>query len=353
MLTRIDRDRGVNLSMASKKSIEIKRVLSGIQPSGSLTLGNYLGAIRNFVQLQHQADCYFCVVDLHAMTVQQDPKELYQNTLDLARIYVAAGIDPDVATIFVQSQVSAHAEMGWLMEVNTNIGELKRMTQFKDKSKKTEAITAGLLTYPALMAGDILCYQATHVPVGDDQKQHLELTRDIATRINHRFGEELFTVPEPYIAPRKGGGRIMSLTDPLAKMSKSAEEQGSYILIRDTPDVIRNKIKRAVTDTGREVRYDEKEKPGISNLMVILSLCTGQTLDEIAAKYDGYGAFKKDLAEAIIATLEPIQQRFATLSEPGVIESVLSKGAVKAEAVANENLRLLQGKMGLVPRVHR
>jgi tryptophanyl-tRNA synthetase len=332
------------------KAAEIKRVLSGIQPSGKLTLGNYLGAIRNFVQLQHQAQCYFCIVDLHAMTVPQEPEQLYKNTLDLARLYVAAGIDPKVATIFVQSQVPAHAEMGWLMEVNSYYGELQRMTQFKDKSKKAEVVTTGLFTYPALMAGDVLLYQATHVPVGDDQKQHLELTRDIATRLNHRFGEAVFTIPEPYIASRKGGGRIMSLQEPTQKMSKSDTDPNSYILLTDTPDMIRNKVKKAKTDLGREVVYDDKEKPGISNLMVILSLLTGQTLEEISAKYDGYGQFKKDVAEAVIATLEPIQQRFAQLSEPGMIEAILEAGAAKAEATAVPNLRLLQGKLGLVPR---
>lgn len=336
--------------MAARKSVEIKRVLSGIQPSGALTLGNYIGAMRNFVQLQHKADCYFCVVDLHALTIPQDPRALYKNTLDLARIYVACGIDPDVATVFVQSHVPAHAEMGWLMEVNCYVGELRRMTQFKDKSKKSEVVTTGLLTYPALMAGDILLYQATHVPVGDDQKQHLEICRDIANRLNHRFGAEFMTVPEPYIPNRKGGGRIMSLTDPTRKMSKSDEDPGSYILLMDTPDQVRNKIKRAVTDMGREVRYDEKTKPGVSNLMVILSLCSGMTLDEIAGKYDGYGQFKKDVAEAVVATLEPIQRRFAELSEPGVIEAVLEKGAAKAEKVANLTLHSLQAKLGLVPR---
>ncbi len=328
----------------------IKTVFSGIQPSGVVTLGNYLGAMRNFVQLQHQAECYFCIVDLHALTVPQDPKELYENTLKLARIYVAAGIDPSVATIFVQSQVPAHAEFGWLMEVNSYFGELSRMTQFKDKSKKAEVVTTGLFTYPALMAADILLYQATHVPVGEDQKQHLELTRDIAIRLNNRFGEEFLTVPEPYIPARSAGGRIMSLQDPTAKMSKSDADATAYISMMDAPDLIVKKIKRAVTDPGREVKYDPENKPGVSNLMVILSLCTGQSLDEISAKYDGYGQFKKDVAEAVVATLEPIQKRVQELSEPGVIEAILAKGADKAEAVSRPNLALLQSKMGLVPR---
>ncbi len=329
---------------------EIKRVLSGMQPSGALTLGNYLGAMRNFVQLQHKAECFFCVVDLHALTVPQDPKELYENTLDLARLYVAAGIDPNVATLFVQSHVPAHSEMGWLMECSVYFGELNRMTQFKDKSAKNEVVTAGLFTYPALMAADILLYQVTHVPVGEDQKQHLELTRDIAVRLNHRFGEEFLTVPEPYIPPRSAGGRIMSLQEPDKKMSKSLEDPNGNIYLLDPPDVIVKKIKRAVTDPGREVRYDEENKPGVSNLMVILSLCSGQSLEEIEGKYDGYGAFKKDVAEAVVATLEPIQRRYKELSEPGVIEEMLAKGAEKAEAVASQTLAELQRRLGLVPR---
>jgi len=338
--------------VAIKTHHEIKRVFSGVQPSGSLTIGNYLGAIRNFVQLQHQAECYFCIVDLHALTVPQDPTALYKQTLDLARLYVAAGLDPDVATLFVQSHVSAHAEFGWLMETSCYIGELKRMTQFKDKSsnKQDEGVTAGLFTYPALMAADILLYQATHVPVGDDQKQHLELCRDIAIRLNHRFAADFLTPPEPYIASRKGGGRIMSLSDPSKKMSKSSEDPNSYILMMDPPNVIRSKIKRAVTDPGREVTYDEKNKPGVSNLMVILSLCTGETLDEISAKYDGYGQFKKDVAEALVAVMEPIQNRVAELSEPGVMEAILAKGAAKAERDSAPTLRALQDRLGLVPR---
>ncbi|HWI60382.1 MAG TPA: tryptophan--tRNA ligase [Symbiobacteriaceae bacterium] len=335
--------------MESNQNVPVTRVLSGIQPSGSLTLGNYLGAMKNFVKLQHEADCYFCIVNLHALTVPQDAKALYNNTLDLARLYVAAGIDPDVATIFVQSHVPAHTELGWLMECSSYIGELNRMTQFKDKSKKQEVVTTGLMTYPCLMAADILLYQASHVPVGEDQRQHLELTRDIAQRLNFRFGD-FVTVPEPYIPSRAAGGRIMSLTDPTKKMSKSDEDLNGSIFLTDTPAVIRNKIKRAVTDLGREVVYDEENKPGVSNLMVILSLCTGMTLDEISAKYDGYGQFKKDVAEAVITLLEPIQTRVEELRAPGVIEEILAKGADKAEAVANKNLALFQERFGLVPR---
>lgn len=328
---------------------KVERVFSGIQPSGALTLGNYLGAIRNFVRLQHEATCYFCIVDLHAMTVPQDPEGLYANTLDLARLYLAAGLDPAKVTLFVQSHNPAHCEMAWLMEVSSYVGELRRMTQYKQKSDGSEAVTTGLFTYPCLMAADILLYQTTHVPVGDDQKQHLELTRDIALRINNRFNDELLTVPEPLIADRRGGSRIMSLSEPTKKMSKS--EADGAILLLDPPDVVRRKIKRAVTDTGREVRYDEEAKPGVSNLMVILSLCTGQSLDAISARYDGYGAFKKDVAEAVVATLEPLQKRYAELTEPGAVEAVLAAGADRAVAASLPTLRRLQSRLGMVPRL--
>lgn len=330
--------------------MEIKTVFSGVQPSGILTLGNYLGAIRNFVALQHKAQCYFCVVDLHALTVPQDPDRLRAQTLDVVRLFIAAGLDPRVATIFVQSHVPSHAELSWLLECQSYVGELRRMTQFKDKSKKQEVVTTGLMTYPVLMAADILLYDTSHVPVGDDQKQHLELCRDIALRINHRYGPT-FVVPEPYIPSRKAGGRIMSLTEPTRKMSKSDEDQNSFISLNDPPEVIRNKVKRAVTDLGREIRYDEKNKPGISNLMVLLSLCTGMSMDEISARYDGYGQFKKDVAEAIVATLEPIQQRYRELSEPGIVEGYLADAADRAEAVAARKVAEVKAKMGLVSRV--
>ncbi|NLV92228.1 MAG: tryptophan--tRNA ligase [Firmicutes bacterium] len=327
-----------------------KRVFSGVQPSGVLTLGNYLGAIRNFVKLQHEAECIFCVVDLHALTVPKDPEELRANILDTARLFVASGIDPEVATIFIQSQISAHAELNWLIECSTYFGELRRMTQFKDKSSKNEVVTAGLFTYPALMAADILLYQTDQVPVGEDQKQHMELARDVAQRLNGRFDSELFVVPEPYIPDRAEGGRIMSLTDPTEKMSKSSDNPKSYISLLDPPDVIRKKIRSAVTDSGREVRYDEVEKPAVSNLMVIYSLCSGESLDEIAAKYgdSGYGQFKKDLAEVVISVLEPLQQRFAELSEPGVIEEILAQGRARVEPIAQETLRRVKEAFGLV-----
>lgn len=327
-----------------------KRVFSGVQPSGSLTIGNLLGAIRNFAQIQHEADCFFCVVDLHALTVPQDPQELNENIKQTARLFVACGIDPTVSTIFVQSHVPAHTGLSWLLECHTYLGELRRMTQFKDKSKKQENVTTGLFTYPVLMAADILLYDTDMVPVGEDQKQHLELTRDIAQRINNRFNEEIFRVPEAYIPPRSAGGRIMSLTDPMEKMSKSSPNPKSYIALLDEPDVIRKKIKSAVTDSGNEVRYDEEEKPAVSNLMVIYSLFSGEALDVITDRYkgSGYGKFKSDLADLVVENLAPIQQRVKELSEPGVIESILKAGAEKARRTAEPKLRYFQKKLGLL-----
>jgi tryptophanyl-tRNA synthetase len=327
-----------------------KRVFSGVQPSGSLTIGNYLGAIRNFARLQYKADCYFCVVNLHALTVPQDPEELKKNTLDVARLFVACGIDPNVSAIFVQSQVPAHAELSWLLECQGYIGELKRMTQFKDKAKKRENVSVGLFTYPVLMAADILLYNTDLVPVGEDQKQHLELARDLALRVNNRFREEVFKVPEPYIPPKNSGGRIMSLQNPAEKMSKSAENPKSYIALLDPPEVIQKKIMSAVTDSEAVIRYDEEAKPAVSNLMVIYSLFSGKTMEEITRLYagKGYGQFKKDLAELTVETLKPIQQKVAELSAPGAIEEILKKGAEKAEETAAEKLRLCQDKLGVL-----
>ena len=325
----------------------MERVFSGIKPSGELHLGNYLGAIRNFVDLQNTAECIFSVVDLHALTVPQEPDDLHRRTLDIARLYVACGIDPAKATIFVQSHVSAHAELGWLLGCFTYFGELRRMTQFKEKSEGQVNVSSGLFTYPVLMAADILLYNADKVPVGEDQKQHLELTRDIAQRINNRFGE-IFKVPEPYIPPKSAGGRIMSLDDPLRKMGKSEDPKGTIALL-DPPDVIAKKIRSAVTDSGREVYYDEENKPAISNLMVIYSLCSGESLESIADRYGstGYGVFKKDLADVVISALEPIQ-KYQELTEPGRIEAVLEEGRRKAAAIADETLRTFQEKLGIV-----
>ena len=327
-----------------------KRVFSGVQPSGSLTIGNYLGAIKNFARLQYEADCYFCVVNLHALTVPQDPEELKKNTLDVARIFVACGIDPAVSAVFLQSQVPAHTELSWLLECQGYIGELRRMTQFKDKAKKRENVSVGLLTYPILMAADILLYNADMVPVGEDQKQHLELTRDLAIRINNRFQEEVFRVPEPYIPPKNSGGRIMSLQNPEEKMSKSAENPKSYIALLDPPEVIKKKIMSAVTDSEAVIRYDEEEKPAVSNLMVIYSLFSGKTMEEITSLYagKGYGQFKKDLAELTVESLKPIQDKVAELSAPGAIEEILKKGAEKAQETAAEKLSLFQEKLGVL-----
>jgi len=326
-----------------------KRVFSGVQPSGALTLGNYLGAIRNFVELQHEADCFFCVVDLHSLTVPQDPVALQENIKNTARIFVAAGIDPEVSTIFAQSQVPAHAELSWLLECHTYIGELRRMTQFKDKTQKQEVVTTGLLTYPVLMAADILLYNTDLVPVGEDQKQHLEITRDLAVRVNNRFQEEVFKVPEPYIPPRSKGGRIMSLTDPLEKMSKSSPNPKSYIALLDPTEVIKKKVMSAVTDSEAVIRYDEEAKPAVSNLLVIYSLCSGQSIEAITEQYAGagYGQFKKDLAELVIETLRPLQEKVKALSAPGAIERILEAGAEKARAAAAPNLRRFQAKLGL------
>ncbi len=327
--------------------MQVKRVFSGIQPSGTLTIGNYLGAMKNFVSLQDEADCVFCVVDLHAITVPQDPKELLHNSLSLAALYLAAGIDPQKSTLFIQSHVSAHAELGWILQCIAYYGELGRMTQFKDKSEKKDVVTAGLFTYPALMAADILLYQTDLVPVGEDQKQHLELSRDIALRFNNKYGET-FIVPDPMIP--KVGGRIMSLEQPTKKMSKSDESSGAYISMLDKPDVIRKKISRAVTDSDRYVRYDEAEKPAISNLMTIYALCTDQTIEDVEHHFEGqgYGPFKKELAEAVVATLEPIQKRYYELVESGEVVTILKQGAERATAACAPTLRLVKERLGFV-----
>ena len=260
----------------------MKKIFSGIQPSGTLTLGNYLGAIRQFVQLQDENECYFCIVDQHAITVPQDPKTLKQNIRSLAALYIASGIDPEKATLFVQSEVPAHTELGWMLQSITYMGELERMTQFKDKSEGRSAVSSALFTYPTLMAADILLYQANIVPVGDDQKQHLELTRDVAERFNNRFGET-FTIPEIQIP--EVGARIMSLQEPTKKMSKSDENTRSFISMLDTPKQIEKKIKSAVTDSDDKIKFDPENKPGISNLLAIYASCTGKPMKEIEAYF--------------------------------------------------------------------
>ncbi|WP_249043347.1 tryptophan--tRNA ligase [Paenibacillus faecis] len=324
-----------------------KRVLSGIQPSGKLTLGNYIGALKNFVTLQDEYDCNFMVVDLHAITVPQDPADLREQSESVAALYLAAGIDPNKANVYMQSHVRQHAQLGWLLTTLTYMGELERMTQFKDKSEGKESVGAGLFVYPALMAADILIYNADLIPVGEDQKQHLELTRDLAGRFNHRYGE-YFTIPEPYIP--KVGARIMSLDDASKKMSKSNPNAGSYIGMLDEPDVIRKKISRATTDSGREVKFNPAEKPEVSNLISIYSQCSGLSISEVEQRYEGqmYGPFKKDLAEVVVGTLEPIQQRYRDIRESGEIRNILRQGAERAAEMAEKTLRDVQERMGFL-----
>jgi tryptophanyl-tRNA synthetase len=326
-----------------------KVIFSGIQPSGELTLGNYLGAIKNWVKLQDEYDCFFCVVDLHAITVRQEPKDLRQRTLEVLAIYIASGIDIEKNTLFIQSHVPAHSEAAWLLNCYTYTGELGRMTQFKDKSQKLgESIGAGLFTYPVLMAADILLYQTDLVPVGSDQKQHLELARDIAQRFNSAYSET-FIVPDPYIA--QNGAKIMDLQEPLKKMSKSGENPNGYILIMDPPEVIRKKISRAVTDSIGIVKFGD-EQPGVKNLMTILSTITGQSIGDIEKKYEGqgYAQFKKDVAEAIVSELEPIQKKVKEiLGDKACLENIYKKGAEKASYAATKTLRKMQKKIGFIP----
>jgi len=327
-----------------------KVIFSGIQPSGDLTLGNYIGAIKNWVKLQEEYECYFCVVDLHAITVKQEPKDLRRRTLEMLAIYLASGIDPEKNTMFIQSHVPAHSEAAWILTCSTYMGELSRMTQYKEKSKKNgESIGAGLFNYPSLMAADILLYQTDLVPVGKDQLQHLELSRDIAERFN-RIYSNTFVIPEPYIA--KLGAKIMDLQEPSKKMSKSSENVNGYILIIDPPEVIRKKVNRAVTDSLGVVSYND-EQLGVKNLMTILTTLTGMSIEEIEEKYKGlgYAQFKKDVAEAIVAELEPIQKKIAEyIGNKAYLEDIYKKGSEKANYVANKTLRKMQKKIGFIPR---
>ena len=308
------------------------RVFSGIQPSGELTLGTYLGALRRFVADQDATDSVFCVVDQHAITVPQDPDQLRQRTLDTAALYLACGIDPARSTLFVQSHVAEHSQLAWLMECTASFGELSRMTQFKEKSDRQQFISAGLFTYPALMAADILLYDTDRVPVGDDQRQHLELTRDVAERFNSRYGAT-FTVPEADIP--KVGARVMDLQEPTRKMSKSVDSPQGTVLMLDDPKAIERKFKRAVTDNDGEVRFDPATKPGVSNLLAILATATDSTPEALAGTYEQYGPLKADAAAAIIELLAPVQARFAELTaDPGALADLLAKGADSARVVA-------------------
>lgn len=329
---------------------EKKRILSGIQPSGSLTLGNYVGALRNWVELQKtdEYECFFMLADLHTITVRQTPKDFRKNALELLALFIACGIDPDKSPVFFQSHVPAHLQLSWVLTCNTYMGELSRMTQFKDKSKKHATnINAGLFTYPSLMAADILLYQADLVPVGHDQMQHLELTRDLANRFNNAYSET-FKVPEAYIP--KVGARIMSLQDPTQKMSKSDSNENGYILLLDPIDRVVNKIKRAVTDSGSEVRRGEG-KEGVENLMSIYAAVTGTTMEEIENEFDGrgYGDFKNAVAEAVSGLLRPIQKRHADLMKnKDYLENIYRDGAAKASYIANKTIAKVYRKVGFI-----
>lgn len=321
------------------------RVFSGIKPTGNVHLGNLLGALKGWADNQH-ADSIHCVVDLHALTVPQDPVELRATSLRLSQWLIAIGLDPDVCTLFVQSHVHEHAELSWLMECTAGFGELGRMTQFKDKSAKGESVSAGLYTYPALMAADILLYDTDEVPVGDDQRQHVELARDLAERFNNRYGPT-FTIPEATF-PR-AGARVMDLQDPTAKMSKSEDTAAGTILLLDEPKAIERKIKRAVTDTESDVRYDVEAKPGVSNLLSILGAATGRTPEEAAAGYTQYGPLKADTAAAVVELLAPIQARFRQLeADPAETQRLLAVGADKARTTAAATLARAKANLGLL-----
>ena len=325
-----------------------KRIFSGIQPSGILTIGNYLGALKNWVGLQEDYECIYCVVNMHAITVRQVPADLRRHTYEALAVYLAAGIDPKKSTIFVQSHVPAHAELAWVLNCNTMFGELSRMTQFKDKSAKHgNNINAGLFTYPTLMAADILLYQAALVPVGQDQKQHVELTRDIAERFNALYGDT-FTVPEAYIP--ETGKKIMSLLDPAKKMSKSDENVGAYVAILDGRDDIIRKFRRAVTDSGSEVRFADG-KDGICNLMNIYSAITGKENDEIEREFEvkGYGDFKLAVGEAVADALSPLQNEYARLiADKAYLEQIMREGAETASSIARKTMRKVYKKTGFV-----
>lgn len=328
-----------------------KVMLSGIQPSGELTLGSYLGAIRNWAELADQFDCYYFMADLHTLTARQVPADLRRRTLNQLAQYIACGLDPEKNTLFIQSHVRQHTELGWILSCYTMFGELSRMTQFKDKSaKNADNINGGLFTYPCLMAADILLYQPDFVPVGQDQKQHVELTRDVATRFNNLYGET-FKIPEPYIP--KVGARVMSLTSPENKMSKSDTDQNGCVYLMDEPEVIMRKFKRAVTDSDTEkcVRFDAERKPGVSNLMQIYAACTGKDYAAIEAEFDGlgYGAFKPKVGEAVVETLRPLREEsLRIMQDKAYLESVYKAGAEKASYVANKTMRKVKKKIGLV-----
>jgi len=329
-------------------------IFSGIQPSGELSIGNYIGSLRNWVKLQDDYDCIYCVVNEHAITVRQDPKELLERSYNNLALFIAAGIDPQKSTIFLQSHVPAHCQLSWVLNCYTQMGELSRMTQYKDKSKRyADNVTAGLFDYPVLMAADILLYQANLVPVGDDQRQHVEITRDIATRFNNLYGET-FVLPEAYFP--KTGARVMSLQEPTKKMSKSDDNQNNVVRILEEPKSIIKKMKKAVTDSDNppSIRYDWENKPGVSNLLEILSACNGKSIDELVAQYSDsmYGTFKNDVGEAVVAMLEPIQTRYNEIRpDTAYLDEIFRQGAQKASAIAQKTLDDVYTKVGFaLPR---
>jgi tryptophanyl-tRNA synthetase len=330
-----------------------KRVFSGIQPSGNLHIGNYLGALQQWVAMQDEYDCFYCVVDLHAITLPQDPAELRSGTRAAAGVYLAAGLDPEKATIFVQSHVRAHSELAWILSCFSPLGWLQRMTQFKDKSAKQQqdSIGAGLLNYPTLMAADILLYQTHAVPVGDDQRQHLEYTRDLAQRFNHLYGD-VFTVPEAIIP--KAGARVMGLDNPLMKMSKSEDSEYHAVYLMDDLDRARKKVMRAVTDSGKDIKFStDPEKAGVNNLLTIYQALTHRTNADIEAEFEGkgYGDLKKAVAEQVVERLRPLQARYNEIAgEQGYLDDVLKQGAERAEAIAEKTLKQVQECVGFLPR---
>ncbi len=324
----------------------MKRVFSGVQPTGNIHLGNYLGALKQFVELQDDHECIYCIVDMHAITVPQDPKELRSSILDVAALYLAVGIDPEKSIVFVQSDVPGHAELNWVLTCNSYTGELSRMTQFKDKSRGKESAPTGLFTYPVLMASDILLYDTDVVPVGNDQKQHIELTRDIAQRINNKY-KKTFVVPEGRFM--KAGARIMSLDDPTSKMSKSNENIHSRISLLDPPNKIKKSIMRATTDSDGIIKYDPKNKPGVSNLLTIYSVLSGISIEDLEKKYEGcgYGDFKKDLVEVTVNALAPIQERYNEIRNSEELIKILEDGAARANAIAEKTIKRVKDKFGL------
>jgi tryptophanyl-tRNA synthetase len=321
------------------------RVFSGIQPTGEVHLGNYLGAVRRWVDAQHADEAIHCIVDLHALTVPKDPAELRAKVLETTQILVAAGLDPEVTILFAQSQVAEHAELGWIMACTASFGELRRMTQFKEKADQTDFVSAGLFTYPALMAADILLYDTEKVPVGDDQRQHLEIARDLAVRFNSRYGDT-FVVPDMAIPPV--AARVMDLQAPERKMSKSVDSPQGTVLVLDEPEVIERKFRRAVTDSGSDVRYDPETKPGVANLLSILAAATGGDPAALAERYTQYGPLKADTAEAVIELLRPLQARFAELAaDAGETSRILALGAEKARKTASATMVRVRDRLGL------